>query len=95
MKLSNAAAIFGANFDQIESLGLQIINQAIDPADEENQKLEELAEVFQLLEQQKDFALRNRNRKQALLAVFGLIGIGSILQKVIDEVLTEEESQNG
>ena len=93
MQLSKAAAVFFSNFDQIESLGMMVVNDAIDPRDIDNERLNELLEVFAMLESKRE---ETHDRREALCALFGLVGIGSMLQKVIHEVLSNEgEARDG
>lgn len=93
MKFSEAAAVFGANFDQIESLGVAVVEKAISSEDD-GSGLDKIVEVFNSLNEKRASAMASGNKPEALVAMFGLIGIGHILDRVMASLCEEGENKD-
>jgi hypothetical protein len=92
MKFAEATALFSSNFDQLESLGIEIVEKALSDDDNGNEALERVVNLFLDLDKARAEAMANHDTQAALSALFGLIGIGSILGKVIEMYSEEGES---
>ena len=93
MRFSEAAAIFGANFDQIESVGIAFVEQAISTEDD-GSGLDQIVDLFNGLNQKRLEATEEGNKREALVAMFGLIGIGHALNQVMNSLSEEGESSD-
>lgn len=93
MKFSEAAAVFGANFDQIESIGVEVVERAISSEDD-GSGIDKIVQVFNSLNAMRISAMASKNKDEALLAMFGLIGIGHVLDRVMSSLRAEGEAIN-
>jgi hypothetical protein len=84
MKFAEATALFSSNFDQLEMLGIEIVEKALSDDDKGNEALDRVVNLFLSLDKARAEAMAVRDTQAALAALFGLIGIGSILGKVIE-----------
>lgn len=94
-QLREAINYFVAKFDQLEAVGLELVNEAIDEDNDESAAFD-LCDVFSRLAEDKAIAMQNKDRTAAMAAVFGLIGvshcINSIIQNEIKGVSDERET---
>jgi hypothetical protein len=94
MKFAEATALFSSNFDQLESLGIEIVEKALSDDDKGDEMLDRVVNLFLSLDKARADALANHDTQAALSALFGLIGIGSILGKVIEMHSDEGKAVN-
>jgi hypothetical protein len=92
MKFAEATALFSSNFDQLESLGIEIVEKALSDDDKGDEMLDRVVNLFLGLDKARADALANHDTQAALSALFGLIGIGSTLAKVIENFNNAGES---
>jgi hypothetical protein len=84
MKFADATALFSSNFDQLEMLGIEIVNNALSDDDKGDETMDLVVNLFLSLDRARAEAMADGDTQRALMALFGLIGMGSILEKVIE-----------